>query len=182
LQYYALREGWFHQLVAKHLAHLIDSELVLDGLWSDPVDHHSERSETRRDSALQLAHGPERSLRRSHGEQTGLRDDEDPVARCPRHAGQAVERRWTVNQHQVVVSFDLGEDLFHPPNLAFSEHRGVELHRGRGAQHEVDRAAVVSGPTRGQNRLPNRLALGVTEDMGHGQVVAHHHIETGRSV
>ena len=102
----------------EHVAQLLDAELVLERLHARAVDDDAERLEARREAAADLLDRAQGAVGGGDREQAGLGDDGDAVARGPGGAGERVERRRAVDEHELVVVLDVGERLLELPDVA----------------------------------------------------------------
>ena len=82
------------------------------------VHDDAERLQPGGEAAADLLDRAQRAVGGGDREQAGLGDDGDAVARRPRGAGERVERRGAVDEHEVVVGLDVGEGLFELPDVA----------------------------------------------------------------
>ncbi len=166
----------------EHVAQLLDAELVLDRLGAHAVHHDAERLEPGRESAPDLLDRAEGAVGCGDGEEAGFGDDHDTVARSPRRAGQRVQGRRAVDEHEVVVGFDGGEGLFELPHVAHTRVRAVEVDRGGAADEHVDRARVHLRPAAGGDRLTDDLLLRVRQDVGDVESSGHLDVHPGGDV
>jgi len=114
---------------AKHVSQLLDPELVLEGLHSGAVHDDTERLEPGGEAAADLFNGAQSAIGGGNREQARLGDDRDTVTRSPGGAGQCIERRRAVDEHEVVVGLDVGQCLLELPDLANARMRSIEVDR-----------------------------------------------------
>ena len=166
----------------EHVAQLLDAELVLDGLRAHAVHDDAERLQPRREAAADLLDRAEGAVGCGDGEQAGFGDDHDAVARRPRRAGQGVQRRRAVDQHEVVVGLDGCEGLFQLPHVADARVRPVEVDRRGAADEDIDRPGVHLRPAAGSDRLTDDLLLRVRQDVGDVESSGHLDVHPGGDV
>lgn len=167
---------------AEHVAELLDAELVLDGLRTHAVHHDAERLESRRETAADLLDRAEGTVGCGDGEEAGLGDDHDAVARRPRRAGQGIQRRCAVDEHEVVLGLDGCESLLQLPHVAHARVRAVEIDRGGTADEDIDRPGVHLRPPAGRDRLTDDLLLRVRQDIGDVESSGHLDVHPGGDV
>lgn len=182
LQRGALRQLRGEHEGPEHVAQLLDAELVLDGLGAHAVHDDAERLQTRGEAAADLLDRAKGTVGRGDGEQAGLGDDHDAVTRRPCRAGQRVQRRCAVDEHEVVVGLDGCERLFELPHVAHARVRTVEVDCGGAADEDIDRSWVHLRPAAGGDRLPDDLLLRVRQDVGDVETSGHLDVHPGGDV
>jgi hypothetical protein len=156
---------------------------VLERLHAGTIHDDAERLEAWGEPAADLLDRTERAIGRGHREQAGLRHDRHAVAGGPRRAGEGVQRRGAVDQHELVVGLHVREGLLELPDLADRRMGAVEVDRGRAPDHHIDgRLGIRSRPAARGDRRTDDLLLRRGEHIGDVQVAGHLDVHAGRDV
>jgi len=182
LQRGALRQLRREHERPEHVAQLLDAELVLERLHARAVHDDAEGLQARRDAAADLLDRAECAIGRRDGEQPGLGHDDDAVGCRPRRACERVERRRTVDEHELVLLLDVRERLLEFPDVADGGVRSVEVDRGRRSDEHVDRARTAAGPARRRDGRADDLLLGRGQHVGDVEVTGDVDVHAGRDI
>ena len=167
---------------AEHVAQLLDAELVLDRLNTCPVHDYAERLKSGAEPAANLFNRPQGAVGGRDREQARFGDHGHPVAGSPRRAGEGVQRRRAVDEHEIVVGLDVGERLFKLPNIADARMRPVEINGRRAPDHDVDLARTASGPAAGRYCRANDLFFRRSQYVCDVEVAGDINVHAGRNI